>query len=302
MIPGATIGTRSAPDDGWFEPLTAEQHTFVFADLAGYSALTEAHGDEAAAEIAEGFTTRVRSLLADHGAEQIKTIGDEVMARVDDPEQAVILGLRIVEELAAHAAPPVRVGMHTGAAVERDGDWYGACVNLASRVADAAKAGEVLLTQSTRDSLPPAARAELSLRGERWFKNVPDRVSIYAARAADAGREFSIDPVCRMAVDPSEAAAAVRYRGSAYVFCSGGCEHAFVADPKRYVARSPRARFARRAFIVHLRIFALVQTGFAAAWAISVALGAPIFPWFAFVLAGWGIPLLLHYRAVRSVL
>lgn len=293
---------RAAQREKRLEPLTRDQHTFLFADLAGYSALTEAHGDEVAAEIAEGFTTRVRGLLADHGAEQIKTIGDEVMARVDDPEQAVILGLRIVEELAAHAAPPVRAGTHTGGAVEREGDWYGACVNLAARVADAATAGEVLLTQSTRDSLPSAARAQVRPRGERWFKNVPDRVPIYAAHSADAGREFSIDPVCRMAVDPSEAAAAARYRGSDYCFCSSNCERAFVAGPKRYVARSPRARLARRAFLVHLRVFALVQIGLAAAWAITAALGAPSFPWFIFLLAGWGIPLLLHYRAVRSVL
>ncbi|MDQ3571406.1 MAG: adenylate/guanylate cyclase domain-containing protein [Actinomycetota bacterium] len=91
--------------------VTEAHPTFLFADLAGYTALTEAHGDEAAAEIVARFTSSVRKLLADHGAQQIKTVGDEVMAKVDDPEQAVILGLRIVEELAAHAAPPVRVGM-----------------------------------------------------------------------------------------------------------------------------------------------------------------------------------------------
>lgn len=282
--------------------MTADQHTFLFADLAGYTALTEAHGDEAAAEIVQGFTSRVRGLLTDHGAEQIKTIGDEVMARVDDAEQAVILGLRIVEELAAHAAPPVRVGMHTGAAVERNGDWFGASVNLAARVADAAKAGEVLLTESTKQALPSAARAALRPRGERWFKNVPDRVPIFAAHAVDAAREFSIDPVCRMAVDPGKVVATVRYRGLGYLFCSSDCEQAFLVDPKRHLARSPRARLARRTFFAHLRVFALAQTGLLAAWAISVAVGAPSFPWFVFVLIGWGIPLLLHYRAVRSVL
>lgn len=281
---------------------TDEQHTFLFADLAGYTALTEAHGDEAAAEIVADFTSSVRGLLADHGAEQVKTIGDEVMARVDDPEQAVILGLRIVEELAAHAAPPVRVGMHTGAAVERDGDWYGASVNLAARVADAAKAGEVLVTESTKRALPSEASSELSPRGERWFKNVPERIPIYAAHAANADREFAIDPVCRMAVDRSKAAAVARYRGSGYWFCSPECQEAFVADPKRHVASSPPARSARRAFVAHLRAFALVQAAIVAIWAISVGLGAPAFPWFAFVLLGWGIPLAMHYRAVRSVL
>jgi adenylate cyclase len=278
------------------------QHTFLFADLAGYTALTEAHGDEAAAEIVAGFISSVRDLLADHGAEQIKTIGDEVMARVDDPEQAVILGLRIVKELAAHAAPPVRVGMHTGTAVERDGDWYGACVNLAARVTAAAKAGEVLVTESTKRALSSEASSELRPRGERWFKNVPEPVSIYAAHDESAGREFSIDPVCRMAVDPSKSAAETRYRGSVYCFCSAECKEAFVADPKRHVARSHRARWARRVFLNHLRVFAVVQIAIVAIWTISVALGGPAFPWFAFVLVGWGMPLLFHFRTVRSVL
>ena len=224
------------------------------------------------------------------------------MAKVDDPEQAVILGLRIVEELAAHAAPPVRVGMHTGAAVERDGDWYGASVNLAARVAGAARAGEVLLTEATRNALPPEASAEVRERGQRWFKHVPDRVSIYAAHPATVEREFSIDPVCRMAVDPSRAAAVLKYRGSDHCFCSQSCRDAFEADPKRYVARSPRARRARRDFLVHVRVFALAQTVLIAIWAISGVLWGHEFPWFAFVLLGWCIPLLMHYRAVRPIL
>ena len=64
----------------------------------------------------------------------MKTIGDEVMIRVDEPVNAVRLGIRIADELAFHGSPPVRVGMHSGPAVARDGDWFGATVNLASWV------------------------------------------------------------------------------------------------------------------------------------------------------------------------
>jgi adenylate cyclase len=77
-------------------------HTFVFADLAGFTALTEAHGDDAASAIAADFVEGVRGILAGYDAEEVKTIGDEVMIRVTDPRAAVGVGLEIVDRLAFH--------------------------------------------------------------------------------------------------------------------------------------------------------------------------------------------------------
>jgi adenylate cyclase len=79
----------------------ASPHTFVFADLAGFTALTEAHGDEQAAELAADFCDTVRELLPEYGAEEVKTIGDAVMLRCDEPGAAVELGLRLVDEVGA---------------------------------------------------------------------------------------------------------------------------------------------------------------------------------------------------------
>src|SRR4029453_14356216 len=94
--------------------------TFLFADLAGFTALTEAHGDQDAAELAAQFEARVDALLADHEAELVKSIGDAVMVRCSDPGLAIRLGVRIVDEVGRqHGFPSVRVGMHTGSAVER---------------------------------------------------------------------------------------------------------------------------------------------------------------------------------------
>jgi adenylate cyclase len=106
--------------------------TFVFADLAGFTALTAAHGDGSATAIAADFAAGVRKLLPEYDAEEVKTIGDEVMIRVADPVKAVRLGIQIVEELAYHGSPPIRVGMHSGPAVQRDGDWFGASSGDAS--------------------------------------------------------------------------------------------------------------------------------------------------------------------------
>ena len=54
------------------------------------------------------------------------------MIRVVDPETAVRIGLQIVDQLAFHRSPPVRVGVHSGPAIHRDGDWFGSTVNVAS--------------------------------------------------------------------------------------------------------------------------------------------------------------------------
>src|SRR5438445_10056453 len=80
--------------------------TFMFADIAGFTALTEAHGDEQAATLVADFGDGVKSELPAFGGTQIKTIGDALMLRIDDPRQAVLLGLRIAHDLlTGHGAP-----------------------------------------------------------------------------------------------------------------------------------------------------------------------------------------------------
>src|SRR4029453_7243481 len=121
--------------------------TFLFADLSGFPALTEAHGDEQAADLIGGFCVAVRQLLAAHQAQEVKTIGDALMLRTGDAAAAIRLGLRIVHDVGAqHGFPLVPVGMPTGPALERGGDWFGATVTLAARLSAAASGGETLLT------------------------------------------------------------------------------------------------------------------------------------------------------------
>jgi adenylate cyclase len=214
----------------------ASEHTFLFADLAGFTALTEAHGDEQAVQLAEDFCDCVRALLPEHGAQEVKTIGDAMMIRCDHPAAAVGLGLRIVEEIAARPQfPIVRVGMHTGPAIERGGDWFGAVVNLAARVSGAAGGGEVLLTEATRVAAGELDSIELRGRGERRFKNVKELVRVYsAARPGGEPQALPIDPVCRMAVDPAGEVGRLTFEGREYHFCSLACAQAFAAAPKDY--------------------------------------------------------------------
>lgn len=214
--------------------------TFLFADLAGYTALTEAHGDERAADTAAEFCQAVRALMSDYGAEEVKTIGDALLLRVPDAGQAVHLAARLVGVHGTrHRSLGVRIGMHTGVAVCRDGDWFGAAVNLASRVADLAHAGEVLLSAATRDAAAGAALpGQFRSRGRRRLKNVGEPVEVFALVPEGVPeRELPVDPVCRMAVDPALAVERMVYRGVEHHFCSAGCAEAFRTAPDRYVRR-----------------------------------------------------------------
>jgi len=153
-------------------------HTFLFADLVGFTALSIEQGDERAAEVATRFQREVRARAVRHGATVVKSLGDGAMVRAGDAGEAVHLGLELASGL--DGLPPVRVGLNTGPAVERDGDFFGSTVNLAARLSQAAGGGEVLLTAATR----AAARrrgTRLEQRGERTFRNARDPVVVYAA-------------------------------------------------------------------------------------------------------------------------
>ncbi len=212
----------------------ATPQTFVFADLAGYTALTEAHGDETAADTAAAFRAATAVLLIGTGGEEVKALGDGLMLRIPHAASAIRLGSRLARETVGHRSLGVRVGMHTGSAIRRDGDWFGAAVNVAARVAAVAGAGEVLLSRATRD----AAQADLhgvvlDARGTERLRHVAQPVELYAVRLEDP--LLVIDPVCHMAVDPDQAAEVREERGVRQYFCSLECAETFERAPQRYL-------------------------------------------------------------------
>jgi YHS domain-containing protein len=170
----------------------------------------------------------------------VKAIGDAVMIRVADPTRAVRLAIAIVYEIGrGHAQPAVRAGLHTGPAVERDGDWFGATVNVAARVSGAAAGGEVLITRATADRIADdedAPRLLLRPRGRRELRNVGEPVELIEASCefTTTLESLPVDPVCRMAVDPEHAAGELVHEGVVYRFCSLDCVRRFAEAPERY--------------------------------------------------------------------
>jgi adenylate cyclase len=211
--------------------------TFLFADIAGFTALTEAHGDEQAARLVAEFCATVRAELPQCGGTHVKSIGDAVMLRIPEPGDAVLLGLRIAHELMrGHGAPAVRVGLHHGSYVERDGDFFGAAVNLAARVSGQAAGGEVLLTGHTAALAPDVDGVLYQPRGRQPLRNVREPVELFAAvrTARDTASRLAVDPVCQMAVDPDHAAGRLTYEGTAYFFCTLDCAGQFARRPQAF--------------------------------------------------------------------
>lgn len=134
--------------DGLSSSVRGEMRVAIaFADLAGYTRLTEEEGDLEAVSVVERFFEQVeRSLPED--ARVIKTIGDEVMVVGSDPGALLDWAVRFQHERDERPLP--RIGVHSGPAIFRDGDYYGREINRAARIVTRAAGGEVVVTEELR--------------------------------------------------------------------------------------------------------------------------------------------------------
>jgi adenylate cyclase len=122
----------------------------AFCDLAGYTRYTEEEGEEEAVSVVERFVEAVTETLPDD-ARVIKTIGDEVMIVGQDVQGLTDWAVGFQQLWGERPEP--RIGIHYGATLYRDGDYFGREVNLASRVVARARGGEVLVTDAVVEAV-----------------------------------------------------------------------------------------------------------------------------------------------------
>jgi adenylate cyclase len=120
-----------------------------FVDLAGYTRMTEQRGYDVAARIARDLSSLVYGVSHRHGGSPIRWLGDGGMFRFRHCRSAVLAGLEMADMAPTSGLPPTHIGIHTGPVIYQDGDVYGRTVNIASRIASRATAGEVLVSQET---------------------------------------------------------------------------------------------------------------------------------------------------------
>jgi len=212
----------------------ATERTVVFVDLAGFTALTEMHGDEQAADLAERFVSVTRNAI---GLDDrlIKSIGDAVLFTSPAPGLALASLGRLMTECRASTSFPIpRAGLHHGPVVERGDDVFGTSVNLAARVAGQASAGEVLGTAEIATAARQAGIFAASI-GTVQLRNLVAPVELFEIHLIEADADsYTVDPVCRMRVEPSHAAGWLRHGGTGWWFCSLECVAAFVNEPETY--------------------------------------------------------------------
>lgn len=159
------------------ETLVSQVRTFLIADVRGYTQFTLEHGDEAAARLASRFATITREVVATHGGHVVELRGDEALVVFASTRQAlraaVDLQVRFGAGDGSDPLPrlPVGIGLDAGEAVEVEGGYRGAALNLAARLCSQARAGEVLCTEGVVhlagriDGLNYRPRRALELKG-----------------------------------------------------------------------------------------------------------------------------------------
>lgn len=218
-------------------PDAQEIRAVGFLDLAGYTSLTDVHGDEAAADVVERFCAVVQESLAP-GDVLVKSIGDAVLVHAADEDGLAELSARVCARLDAEPAFPVlRVGLHCGPVVLRAGDVFGGTVNLAARVAAQAQGGQVLATASYADGLA-AGRWPTRHLGPTHIKGLPAKVDVVELEICRHPEDGPVDPVCGMALTLG-ASIRVALDGDEVAFCSRDCLVRWVAglEDQRDTAR-----------------------------------------------------------------
>lgn len=215
-----------------------QTYTFAFIDLAGFTALTDAHGDQTAADHVTRFTSLATTSLTG-STRLVNVIGDAVFFAAGTVDHGLGSTLSLLEACAAEPSFPLaRGGVHTGSAVRSGDNYVGSGVNVAARITARAAGGELVLTAQ-----PAAAARARGLRvhdlGPVALRNVTQDVELY--RVDLDCEQQAVDPVCRMTVAQHDAAGILTFDGHDYWFCSLKCAGVFAANPSRHQLAPPAA-------------------------------------------------------------
>lgn len=169
---------------------------FLFSDLRGYTAYVERHGDAAAARLLRMYRDLVRKAVAREEGAEIKTEGDSFYVVFPSGVGAVRCAMAIQRQaVRRHGEPlPIGIGIHAGEAAPFEAQYVGGAVNIAARLASAAAAGEILISDTVRGLIRTAMRVPLEDRGLLALKGVAEPIHAYAVRVAEAPLVRAVEP------------------------------------------------------------------------------------------------------------
>lgn len=162
--------------------------TLLFSDIEGSTTLNHRLGDRTWVKVLEAHDQVVRTHVERHRGQVVKSAGDGFMVAFRDPYSAVRAARGIQRALARTLDPRlrlaqvrVRIGVHCGPVISRDGDYFGRNVALAARVADLADGGEVLVTDAVRAQVEGTdeRRMRFEEAGEVELKGLPGEHTLW---------------------------------------------------------------------------------------------------------------------------
>jgi len=159
--------------------------TILFTDIEGSTAMTERLGDQRWLELLRAHNEIVREQVQAHGGSEVKTIGDGFMVAFGSARRALQCAVDIQRAFAAHNEEHpeepirVRIGLHTGEAIKEAEDFYGRHVILASRIADQAQGGEILVSSLLKELTESAGDVRFGEGRQMELKGLSGRHRVF---------------------------------------------------------------------------------------------------------------------------
>jgi len=211
------------------------QAAFLIADLAGYTALTDSHGDSAAVEVIDRYLEIVNNSLRDN-TKLLERVGDEVLIQSESVDNILETGVHIVEAInSENHFPSVHAGMHYGNIIRKSESYYGSTLNITSRIAGYARAGQLLCSKAVIDQIHSLENYKFYSVGEVSLKNLFEPLELFEIQLETDLIERVFDPVCHMQLTKESAPAKLPYNEKSYYFCSYKCVELFIDNPEYYL-------------------------------------------------------------------
>jgi adenylate cyclase len=157
-------------------PGVAAQLTIVFTDLEGFTRYTAREGDDAASQLLLEHHRRIGPVVRGRGGRVVKRLGDGLLLSFPEPEAAVLAAVELIDT----APDPLRLraGAHLGEVIVTRDDLIGHVVNVAARVTESARGGEVLVTRDVREAVRGLRGVTFGRARRRNFKGVGEVVHV----------------------------------------------------------------------------------------------------------------------------
>jgi class 3 adenylate cyclase len=202
-----------------------QELSILIADLSGYTALTEAHGPETAADLIDQYLSHVdEALVGDCYLHE--RVGDEVMIVSASANNLAATASLLLNNIfdKAHFLQ-LHGGLHTGILLKRNNSFFGSSLNVASRIAAKASPGTFLCSDIFFNALSDTYKNAFTLKGKYGFKNVKNEMELYQF-ILQSEKKFFIDPICRMLIGDT---GVPHPTDTETFFCSTECLNAYLS-------------------------------------------------------------------------